>query len=283
VPSERPTPGGEIEQRVGSYGARSDGEEIPCLWLDCNVKSDVLLLSFAVFPDKGKPPSFDFVGSTSRLGVKRAFFRDPHMVWYQRGVPGVGSTIPEVAQFIREVMDREKARRVVAIGHSGGGYAAILFGVLAGVDEVHSFNPPTRLLDADDTTMPHRLAALEEIRSSDPDFLDLHIVLQKYYTDRTGIFIHYSRGKRRDRQHAKYLASFRNVQTIEYPLAGHHLPHFLRRIGLLAPLLRAATDADRALFRRTTLLARLAAAPLYVPGRVLRFFRGRVQRMNAAL
>ena len=56
--------------------------------LDNAVSSDILMISFAVFPAPGGKSAFDFIRATNPLGVKRLFLRDPNMMWYQKGSPG---------------------------------------------------------------------------------------------------------------------------------------------------------------------------------------------------
>jgi hypothetical protein len=130
--------------------------------LDCSAESDTMLISFAVFPAPGGKSAFDFIRSTNPVKVKKLFLRDPNMMWYQKGSPGIGNDVPGVLTFLKNAIAKEGVRRVVTIGNSGGGFSAILFGVLLGADEIHAFNPPTRLQVPDDTSAPEQLEALEK-------------------------------------------------------------------------------------------------------------------------
>ena len=59
------------------------------------------------------------------------------------GVRGVGTNPESVMSYLREMISSIKPSRIVLTGASAGGYAAILFGELLGVDEVHAFAPQT--------------------------------------------------------------------------------------------------------------------------------------------
>lgn len=236
--------------------------------LDNTVASDTLMISFAVFPAPGGKSAFDFRRATHPLGVKRLFLRDPHMMWYQKGSPGIGDDVPGVAAFLKTIIAREGVKRVVMIGNSGGGFSALLFGALLGVDEIHAFNPPTRLHEPDDTSMPDQLAALQAEKGKALPYLDLQDIFRKHLSSSTRVYIHFSRGECRDRRHARYLREFPNVHLIEYPFVSHHVARFFAERSMLTPLLDAAAKGDAEAVRRTTRAMFWTALPWYVPGRI---------------
>jgi acetyl esterase/lipase len=66
--------------------------------------------------------------------------RDHARAWYHRGVAGEGHDVDSVAGRLRDLA--AGMERVVILGSSAGGYAALLFGALTGA-EVHAFFPQT--------------------------------------------------------------------------------------------------------------------------------------------
>src|SRR5690349_12476934 len=102
------------------------------LVVDFSTESDVLLIAFAGMRGMVGMPPFEFfnVVSTLDVPVKRAFVRDLRQAWYHLGTPGLGETIDEIAVALRGVVAAAAVRRVVTVGYSAGGYAAILFGTL---------------------------------------------------------------------------------------------------------------------------------------------------------
>lgn len=251
--------------------------------LDTSVQSDTMMISFAVFPAAGRKSGFDFVRASNPVKAKKLFLRDPHMMWYQKGTPGIADDVPGVVAFLRNAIARERVKRVVTIGNSGGGFSAILFGVLLGADEIHAFNPPTRLRKADDTSYPDQLEGVRRECGDSVPYLDLRNVLREHVRPPTKIFIHYSRGARRDRRHAKYLREFPMVHLIEYPFVSHHVARFFADRDMLTPLLSAAAEGDAQQLQVLTRRMVWAAAPGYIPGRISQFAGKIVSRVVRAL
>src|SRR3954454_10275873 len=101
---------------------------------DFSKSSTKMLLTFAPFAPQPRIPGFLLFQSTMGLPVKRLFVRDPLSIWYQRGVPGFGDTIDEVAESLRAYIEHSEVERLVVIGPSAGGYAALLIGTMLGAD-----------------------------------------------------------------------------------------------------------------------------------------------------
>jgi pimeloyl-ACP methyl ester carboxylesterase len=251
--------------------------------LDNAAASDVLMISFAVFPAPGGKSAFDFRRATHPLGVKRLFLRDPHMMWYQKGTPGISDDVPGIVAFLRQIIASEGVKRIVMIGNSGGGFSALLFGALLGVDEIHAFNPPTRLREPDDTSAPEQLAALELEKGKNIPYLDIREIFREHLRPATKVYIHYSRGESRDTRHAKYLREFPNVRLIEYPFVSHHVARFFAERAMLTPLLDAAARGDEEAVRKTTSSMFWTALPWYVPGRIAWFFGKVVSKIKRIL
>jgi hypothetical protein len=83
---------------------------------------------------------FDFQNLLDTLGVSYVLIRDPELYWYQHGVPGLGDILA-IAEYVKGLTKRYK--RVVTLGVSMGGYAALLFGYLAEVSEVIAISAQT--------------------------------------------------------------------------------------------------------------------------------------------
>jgi pimeloyl-ACP methyl ester carboxylesterase len=109
--------------------------------------SETAVLAFS--PVSSKKNRFHFF-PLSRLmpDVSILLVRDPANHWYNAGLPGAGDTVEEIAERIRAELDALGARRVVTLGSSMGGYAAILFGCMLAAQQVVSLTPQT-FLDPD--------------------------------------------------------------------------------------------------------------------------------------
>lgn len=106
--------------------------------------STILIVSFAGHDKNiGGIPRFEFVHFLQKRfpHVSRHFYMDPHLNMYHQGIPGIGNTVDECAAYLKNEI--QGFQQVVFVGASSGGYAAILFGSLLGVQSVVAFIPQT--------------------------------------------------------------------------------------------------------------------------------------------
>lgn len=212
--------------------------------IDIEREGSTLLIAFGGMMGKfAGMPAFEFFSLVARENpaVKRVFVRDLRQAWYQHGVEGVGSSVPEVASRLRELVAESGAERVVTIGASAGGFGAILFGALIGADEVHAFSPQT-FLDRRrralllDRSNPVQTAALHASSGSGGRFFDVKRVVADAAAP-TCYVIHYPRYSRTDALHALRMRSLDGVTLRSYPFRAHNVAGRLRDQGTLPALL----------------------------------------------
>jgi hypothetical protein len=144
--------------------------------LDLDHDSSTLVIAFAGLRGfLGGFPAFEFRKILSSVEVKSAYFRDHYAAWYHRGVVDVGHSIDSVVARLRQL--ESEAERVVMIGNSAGGYAALLFGALLG-RETYAFSPqtfidPELLMGAGDHRWDAEVHALLESGKFDRRYGDL--------------------------------------------------------------------------------------------------------------
>jgi len=73
------------------------------------------------------------------------FFIDKNQCWYHKGIQGITSDIDETVCYLNDIIKKGNYEKVIFMGTSSGGYAAILFGSLCNVHNVISFIPQTML------------------------------------------------------------------------------------------------------------------------------------------
>jgi predicted esterase YcpF (UPF0227 family) len=72
------------------------------------------------------------------------FFIDKQQCWYHKGIQNITNNIDETVLYLNNIVDAGNYEKVIFMGTSAGGYAAILFGSLCNkVDNVISFIPQT--------------------------------------------------------------------------------------------------------------------------------------------
>lgn len=89
-------------------------------------------------------PVFEFFRTLQAAGIDSLFIRDPSQGWYQRPIPDLGADPGAMARRVSELAaELLPGRRIVTVGNSMGGFAAMLFARLCGFDAAVAFSPQT--------------------------------------------------------------------------------------------------------------------------------------------
>ena len=206
--------------------------------------SRTMLLAIAA-ASHNRPPPFHFFEFTSGLPVKRLFVRDPDRVWCQHGVPGFGDTIDAVAGSLKMLLDEQDVERLVVIGSSAGGYAALAFGALLEADLVLSFAPQTILdrawrEEVGDLRWNGYFNTLDALGGPDPRWVDLRVALPRELHPRTVCELHYPALFEDDARHAERLAGVEGVKLVAHERGYHNFIQGLRNRGELTEIFRSA-------------------------------------------
>lgn len=226
-----------------SAGAAGDGDGD--VLEDMETPSEVLAVAFGgIAMSVGGIPPFEFFRVLNDTApAKKLLLRDSSQSWYHRGVEGMAGDVAGVAAAIRRIVEREQPRKLVTLGASAGGYAALLFGRLLGAEEVHAFGPQTfigpglRLRHLD-----HRWGRLwTSLMLSgryQPRYGDLYRVFKRTPSPGSRVVVHYCDSDRFDDAHARRLGRHPDVELRRYDEGGHFIVKHLRDSGRLQPLLR---------------------------------------------
>lgn len=106
--------------------------------------TDTLIVSFAGYNKMyAGIVRFEFANflNTHFANTDRHFYMDTKLNLYHQGIAGISNTIDETVAYLKTEI--AKYKKVVFIGVSSGGYAAILFGSLLNVTSVLAFIPQT--------------------------------------------------------------------------------------------------------------------------------------------
>lgn len=209
-----------------------------------NPDSEVLVLAFGgMMSGLGMPP-FEFMKTFSDKSYSCVFFKDFHQFWYQKGLLGFTNDVYGTRDFIQSIIADVNPRYVITLGTSSGGYAAIMFGILLGVNRILAFSPQTKIGQKE----------YEAFASLDtPDFQDadqgekniwnLSKLIDEQLNSDTlpDIHIYYGALNRRDKIQAEYLKKFQNVTL--YPVEGqesHGISAVLKKQKKLDIILESA-------------------------------------------
>lgn len=208
-----------------------------------------LIIAFGGIGGEMMIPPFEFFKTMEGIDAHRLFVRDRSRAWYQKGVDGFGESIADIAASCRAVATACGAQRVVCIGNSAGGFAALVVGSLLGADQIVAFAPQTfvdrwnrvRFLDL---RFRNYIQNARRVRRS-LRFTDARPVVKSFGTPQRVIDIFFSEDDRLDRIHSSRLGGLAGVRLHPLRLGlGHGVVRGLRDSGYLRSLLRSAVDGS---------------------------------------
>jgi pimeloyl-ACP methyl ester carboxylesterase len=225
---------------------------LPGVRFDADVDSQTLLIAFGGLRGRVDVPPFEFLSVTGDFPVKRMFVRDLYQAWYHRGLPRQrAKTLVGVADRLREIIDPHGVERLVTIGNSSGGYAALVFGALLGADTALAFAPQTTL-DPDEMAMlgdrrwESHLRGLRASGRMDERWVDLRTALPDALKPKTRLQVYFNERLPVDRLHAERLSGIPAVRLFRFGHgSGHYLVNTLRKNGSLERTLRDAIGASQ--------------------------------------
>ena len=109
--------------------------------------SHIIIVAFGGYYNRvGGIPQFEFLNYLGQhfYDCDRVFYKDSSKSCYHNGIDGISRNIDETVEYLKTVI--KGYSRVIFMGVSGGGYAAILFGSLLEITSVLAFIPQTLLL-----------------------------------------------------------------------------------------------------------------------------------------
>lgn len=208
-----------------------------CL-IDMQPSSDTLLVCFTGGGRELMMPPFDFLVSIHGLVAKRILLRDFRRAFYHHGVEGHSHDIDSTRTFLDREIARSGATRVVMLGTSMGGYAALLYGLLCAAHEVHGFAPVTALTPAlQGFDAPGQPSWSSVLATLDGRYLDL-AACYRATTAVPRCYLHVGEGNADDVVHAERLRGCRGVHFNYRPTAEHNIARYMLQRGELAELLK---------------------------------------------
>jgi pimeloyl-ACP methyl ester carboxylesterase len=222
---------------------RANGNR-PMLELGRLSRSQTMLVAFGGINSRSGIAPYEFSSLTGRSGVKRLYVRDLHQAWYHRGMPGHGDALMDVAAALRDVVARRRVQRLVVVGNSAGGYAALVFGTLLGADLVLAFSPQTilnleSLAQMDDHRWDDKIRALEDAAAFDPEWVDLSRALPAARHAETEYRVFFD-DTHMDRAHGERLGGIDGVRLFRFGRGEHELVRQLRDVGALSRIIEQA-------------------------------------------
>ncbi len=195
---------------------------------------DVLLVIFGSYGRKEKGVfSFDFYNLfKENTSFNKLFLRDIKQNWYLNGLQNNTNNLKETIDLLKKLITHKKYKKVVSLGDSSGGFAAILFGNLLNFQKVIAFNPQTIISELHDKDISITLGRMNTADRLYQKCLNL----KNFIPFSTQVEIHYSQFSPIDTKHALFI-EHQNCQCIKHKFGGHLLTPELKEKGLLKDLI----------------------------------------------
>lgn len=192
-------------------------------------------------------PPFEFYRAAGIITEHKIFVRDFDQCWYHAGLRGHSHDLRSTVRFLRAELDAVGARRVVFVGNSMGGYAAMLFAALLGVGEVIAFAPQTFVspwlrLRHGDRRWPRQIARMWRRGALHHHVWDLRPQLARC-AGRVRVALFYSPDDHLDSVHAWHVAGIQGVELHAIASGGHDLVRGLRDQGRLPAIMQGGSGA----------------------------------------
>tara|TARA_B110000305_G_C19465899_1_gene658011 strand:- start:1340 stop:2716 length:1377 start_codon:yes stop_codon:yes gene_type:complete len=202
--------------------------------------SDVLLIPFAGMGWKNSIPTFIFYNFLNQYkSIDKLFIRDINCRYYMTGLKNSTLSFEETIELIKSYCTKKKYRKIIGLGCSAGGFAAILYGQLLNFTKVLAFAPQTVINRKKDELIEDIYNAPKtckwlQTKSNEPLYqksLDLNNFSP---FDKCPIDIHYSVNGNNgiDKKHALYIEC-EGCKIIEHPGNDHMIALTLRNNGKL--------------------------------------------------
>lgn len=213
---------------------------------DLDRDGDTLFITFGGISQGIGMPRFEFYRITQSLPAKLVFIRDFSQAWYHLELPDIGIGPQAIAKVIEQLKKTTNAKKIVCIGNSMGGYAALLIGSLVQADQVIAFAPQTfiskwlRWLHKDDR-WEEQICNVRQSNYADKKMFDLKGYLNNPGYSNAIIFA--DKENKLDAIHAKRLCKVKDT-SIRWVSGGHSLVKELRNSGELSKILNDACPLE---------------------------------------
>lgn len=205
----------------------------------------VLVIAFTGFKGGLGLPTFDFFRQTKLTPYSRILTLDTSLTCYLGGMPPLYADYASLLAGLREHIARLAPQKLMFIGASSGGFAAILFGHELKADYVHAFSPYTyvgrRQCVKNEDKQSIALHAetvdrIDALPAAVHPFFDLQPILARH-NGKTRYYLHVCRGSPWDFMRVRRLERLPGTLVAGYPCDGHGVAVVLARAGLIGDLL----------------------------------------------
>ncbi|MEL0615904.1 hypothetical protein V6243_03605 [Cobetia marina] len=209
---------------IGSSVIHEDSDLYPYEIIDNG--SEVTIIAFGGMLTSLGMPRKEFFGSAFNSNNNFIFLKDFWQCWYQKGLLGITNDIDSTVSHIKKILPNT-TKKLICIGTSSGGFAAILFAELLKAETSISFSPQTYLDRKTFVRFRSPDSRWDDVESSS------YLRLYDFITDDVNHFIHVGEHNHVDMDHALSLSICPTVTIHKHDTDTHNTAAFLKKSGLL--------------------------------------------------
>ena len=166
--------------------------------------SNTVVLVFTGLADQAMVPIGILDRYFAALNLTAVYLRDSSRLLFNNGVASVAQNFDGTVEYLRNIISGFGSSRLVSMGTSAGGYAAIRYGLSLGADCIAGFSAPTNLTAAFLADDGRGRIVANRLQKLPPETLDiLPAVIAA--DGRTPIHLVYGEHMPQDKRHALYL------------------------------------------------------------------------------
>ena len=198
---------------------KDNGEEIIH---SCKSTNGTTVLYFAAL-GVDREHTFEFIDTHfASAGFASVFMQDRSHNIYISGAKSIPGDRAETQNYLRSLLKELDTQRLIVVGRSGGGYAALQYGLEMNADRIVGFSAPvgveSNFLASIQDNRGRLLARRLNSEFEKTDMLLDHL-LDNSANVTEGIHLHYAEAERIDRLSAEHIADYDNVHL--YPIMGN--------------------------------------------------------------
>ncbi|SHJ61409.1 hypothetical protein [Pseudozobellia thermophila] len=162
--------------------------------------------------------AFEWYGTRIATAYKHIFIRDVFKQWYLEGINSDLNSIEKVAAFLRK---ETAGSKIITLGSSAGGFAAVLFGSLLYADRVLAFNAQFEVKTLLSTSSPSIDPIL--FRKKDTELFK-YFDIKSMINGQVPIYYFYSNASEWDVKQYRHIKDVGTVCLIPFKTGHHGIP-----------------------------------------------------------
>ncbi|MBT4391258.1 MAG: hypothetical protein HOD35_01210 [Euryarchaeota archaeon] len=203
--------------------------------VDSNDEIKPLIIAFGGISGGIYQPVFEFKNFLQKnVDCHFIFVKDTNQCWYHKGAIGLGNNIENVTQNLKNIIKKINYSKVVTIGGSMGGFAALLFGIQLNVDGIIAFSPQT-FIDKDNRKLHDDDRWSKQINYVQKNFNRIYFDLSDLVFNNIKVYSIYGKEDRLDKIHSERLKS-KGINISCYS-GGHNVVKTIRDNGELIKII----------------------------------------------